>query len=198
MKKDGDICLVAPGSAKCLAIASSDTAPVLVSLGAEAILQNTQGERRVKLEDLYRDDGIDYSAKGRDEILKALLIPRDNLIRRNAYLKLRRRGSFDFPILGVAATMEANQEGECRHASVVLTAVASAPKVVVEASTLLQGKKVTKELIDTVADAAAKISRPLDNADLDYWYRKRMAKVFTQRALAQVAGLEDRGTGVME
>src|SRR5215471_12205990 len=76
MKKDGDICLVAPGSAKCLAIASSDTAPVLVSLGAEAILQNTQGERRVKLEDLYRDDGIDYSAKGRDEILKALLIPR--------------------------------------------------------------------------------------------------------------------------
>jgi CO/xanthine dehydrogenase FAD-binding subunit len=94
--------------------------------------------------------------------------------------------------------MEANQEGECRHASVVLTAVASAPKVVVEASTLLQGKKVTKELIDTVADAAAKISRPLDNADLDYWYRKRMAKVFTQRALAQVAGLEDRGTGVME
>ena len=198
MKKDGDICLVAPGSAKCLAIASSDTAPVLVSLGAEAILQNSQGERRVKLEDLYRDDGIDYSAKGKDEILKALLIPRDNLGRRNAYLKLRRRGSFDFPILGVAATMNTNEEGKCRHASVVLTAVASAPKVVLEASTLLQGKKITQELIDTVADAAAKISHPLDNADLDYWYRKRMAKVYTQRALAQVAGLENGGDGVME
>src|SRR5262249_55138161 len=107
-------------------------------------------------------------------------------------------GSFDFPILGVAATMEANAAGECRHASVVLTAVASAPKVVLEASTLLQGKKATKELIDTVADAAAKISHPLDNADLDYWYRKRMAKVFTQRALAQVAGLEERSIGVKE
>jgi 4-hydroxybenzoyl-CoA reductase subunit beta len=190
MKKDGDICLVAPGSSKCLAIASSDTAPVLVSLGAEAILVNKQGERRGKLEDLYRDDGIDYSAKGKDEVLKGLLIPQGSLGPRNAYLKLRRRGSFDFPILGVAATMDIDVQGECRHASVVLTAVASAPKAVPEASTLLQGKKVTKELIDVVADAAAKISHPLDNADLDYWYRKRMAKVYTQRALAQVAGLE--------
>ena len=94
--------------------------------------------------------------------------------------------------------MEANDQGECRQASVVLTAVASAPKVVPEASTLLEGKKVTRELIDAVAEAAAKISHPLDNADLDYWYRKRMAKVYTQRALAQVAGLEDRTTGVME
>ena len=190
MKKDGDICLVAPGSAKCLAIASSDTSPVLVSLGAEAILVNNHGERRVKLEDLYRDDGIDYSTKAKDEVLKGLFIPPESLGRRNVYLKLRRRGSFDFPILGVAATMETDERGECRHASIVLTAVASAPKIVPEASTLLQGKKVTKELIDTVADAAAKISHPLDNTDMDYWYRKRMAKVYTQRALAQVAGIE--------
>jgi 4-hydroxybenzoyl-CoA reductase subunit beta len=190
MKKDGAICLVAPGSAKCLAIASSDTAPVLVSLGAQAIVVNNQGERRVKLEDLYRDDGIDYSSKAKDEVLKGLFIPRESWGRRNVYLKLRRRGSFDFPILGVAATLETDKQGECRHASLVLTAVASAPKLVTEASTLLQGKKVTKELIDAVADAAAKISHPLDNADLDYWYRKRMAKVYTQRALAQLAGLE--------
>ena len=190
MKKDGDICLVAPGSAKCLAIASSDTSPVLVSMGAEAILVNNQGERRIKLEDLYRDDGIDYSTKAKDEVLKGLFIPPESLGWRNVYLKLRRRGSFDFPILGVAATMETDERGECRHASVVLTAVASAPKIVPEASTLLQGKKVTKELIDTVADAAAKISHPLDNTDMDYWYRKRMAKVYTQRALAQVAGIE--------
>jgi len=190
MKKDGDICLVAPGSAKCLAIASSDTAPVLVSLGADVILVGPAGERRVKLEDLYRDDGIEYLAKAKDEVLKALFIPRESLARRNTYLKLRRRGSFDFPILGVAATMDIDERGECRSASVVLTAVASAPKVITEASVLLQGKKVTPELIDAVAEAAAKVAHPLDNADLDYWYRKKMAKVYTQRALASVAGLE--------
>ena len=198
MKKDGQICLVAPGSEKCLAIASSDTAPVLVSLGAEAVLVSKTGERRVGLDELYRDDGIDYSAKAKDEVLKGLLIPREALGRGNVYLKLRRRGSFDFPILGVAATMDLDEQGECRHARVVLTAVASAPKVVPEAATLLEGKKISKELIDTVAAAAAKISHPLDNADLDYWYRKRMAKVFTQRALATVAGIGEWSTGVME
>jgi 4-hydroxybenzoyl-CoA reductase subunit beta len=198
MKKDGDICLVAPGSTKCLAIASSDTAPVLVSLGAEAVLVGKQGERRLKLVDLYRDDGIDYSTKANDEVLKGLIVPKEALGRRNVYMKLRRRGSFDFPILGVAATMNIDEHNECQDASVVLTAVASAPKIVPEAATLLQGKKVTIELIDAVADAAAKISHPLDNADLDYWYRKRMAKVYTQRALAQLAGIEERGPGVME
>ena len=193
MKKDGDVCLVAPGSATCLAIASSDTAPVLVSLGTEAILVGPRGERRCKLAELYRDDGMNYSTKAADEVLKGLLIPRKALTRRTVYLKLRRRGSFDFPILGVAATADLNGSGECRDASVVLTAVASAPKVITEATTLLQGKKITKDLIDAVAAAAAKISHPLDNADLDYWYRKRMAKVYTQRALAQLAGLEPVG-----
>jgi len=57
---------------------------------------------------------------------------------------------------------------------------------------------VTLDLINAVADVAAKAAHPLDNADLDYWYRKRMAKVYTQRALAQVAGLEDRSTGAIE
>ena len=198
LKKDGDICLVAPGSAKCLAIASSDAAPVLASLGAEALLVNKQGERRIKVEELYRDDGIDFLRKGREEALRALLIPQEALRWRNVYLKLRRRGSFDFPILGVAATMDTNEQGECRHARVVLTAVASAPKVIPEAATLLQGKKVTKELIESVADATAKIAHPLDNADMDYWYRKRMAKVYTQRALATLVGLGHGTGGVME
>jgi CO/xanthine dehydrogenase FAD-binding subunit len=86
--------------------------------------------------------------------------------------------------------MDIDERGECRHAGVVLTAVASAPKMITEASALMQGRKITVELIDAVAEAAAKVAHPLDNADLDYWYRKKMAKVYTQRALASVAGLE--------
>jgi 4-hydroxybenzoyl-CoA reductase subunit beta len=189
MKKDGDICLVAPGSDKCLAISSSDTAPVLISLGAQAVLVGKQGERRVKLEELYRDDGIDYVGKAAEEVLKGLMIPLEALSWRNVYLKLRRRGSFDFPILGVAAVMDLDDGGECLRAKVVLTAVGCAPKVVAEASQL-ERKKVTRESIEAVAESAAKGAHPLDNADLDYWYRKRMAKVFTQRALARLAGLE--------
>src|SRR5213594_2983395 len=114
MKKDGDICLVAPGSTKCLAISSSDTAPVLMSLGAEVVLVAREGERRIKLEELYRDDGMNYLGKRSDEVLQGILIPREALGWRNIYLKLRRRGSFDFPVLGVVAALNINNKDECR------------------------------------------------------------------------------------
>ena len=38
MKKDGAICWVAPGSPKCLAVQSADSVPVLIALGARAVL----------------------------------------------------------------------------------------------------------------------------------------------------------------
>jgi len=189
MKKDGDICLVAPKSKICLAVFSSDTAPVLCSLGATAVLVGREGSHRIPFDQLYRDDGIDFLTKRGDELLQGILIPRKVFGCRNVYLKLRRRGSFDFPVLGVAAAMGFNAEGLCSSAKVVLTAVSSAPAIV-DVARSLEGKKVTRERILAVAEAAAKVSHPVDNADLDYWYRKRMTKVYTERALSLLAGLE--------
>lgn len=190
MKKDGDICLVAPKSPLCLAVFSSDTAPVLLSLGAVAILSGPEGQRRVPFSQFYRNDGMRFLTKRDDEIVQAILIPRAAFGLRNTYLKLRRRGSFDFPVLGVAAALGLDREGVCLSAQVVLTAVASAPQSVEAASRLLVGKKVDKESVEAVAEEAAKVSHPMDNADLDYWYRKRMTKVYVKRALAQLAGMD--------
>jgi len=188
LKKDGQICLVAPKSKICLAVFSSDTAPVLCSLEAEANLVGSTGSRRVPFDQLYRNDGIHFLAKENDELLQAILIPRKVFGSRSVYLKLRRRGSFDFPVLGVAAAMSL-EDGVCTWGKVVLTAVASAP-VVVDVAPILHQQKVTLERVEAVAEAAAKVSHPVDNADLDYWYRKRMTKVYVKRALAQLAGLE--------
>jgi len=69
LKKDGDICLVAPGSSMCWALSSSDTAPVMIALDAEATLVGPDGERRVRVTDLYGQDGIHYLAKKPEEIL---------------------------------------------------------------------------------------------------------------------------------
>ena len=126
LKKDGDICLVAPGSRVCLAICSSDTAPVLSSLNAEAVLVSAQGSRQVPLDALYRDDGMYYLTKRPDELLQGVWIPEASFGWRNVYLKLRRRGSFDFPVLGVAAALRIAASGACEGAKIVLTAVASA------------------------------------------------------------------------
>lgn len=187
LKKDGDICLVAPKSRVCLAICSSDTAPVLGSLGAEAVLVSAQGSRQVPLDNLYRDDGIDYLAKRPDELLQGVWVPEESFGWRNVYLKLRRRGSFDFPVLGVAAALRIDASGACEGAKIVLTAVASAPQVVADAPGVLCGRPVDTAAIDEAAELAMRVSHPLDNADMDYWYRKRMTRVYVTRALRRLA-----------
>lgn len=188
MKKDGDICLVAPGSPRCWAISSSDTAPVLISLGASVTLQSSRGERQIPVASLFRDDGIEYLAKAPDEILVGVNLPPINGLK-STYWKLRRRGSFDFPVLGVAAAISLDGNGRCEDARIVLGGVGSEPHVCKEAQEMLLGKKLTPEIIEAVAEVASKPSRPLDNSDLDHGYRKRMTRVFVTRALRELAGL---------
>ena len=187
LKRDGDICLVAPGSPKCWAVSSSDTAPVLWSLGAQARLVGPTGERLIPIKALYQDDGIDYLTKARDEILTEILLPPPDGIR-SVYLKLRRRGSFDFPVLGAAVALRMDN-GTVEEARIVLGAVASQPREAAEAARLLQGQRLTAELIEKAADRAATPAKPLDNTDLVYAYRKKMARVFVKRALRTLAGL---------
>jgi len=196
MKKDGDICLVAPGSSRCWAVSSSDTAPVLWALGARVRLVGAGGERTVPIAALYRDDGIDYLAKRPEEIVTDIMLPAAEGWR-SVYLKLRRRGSFDFPVLGVAVA--ARMDGDIvRDARIVLGAVAALPRPAEKAAAALVGQRVTRELIERVADLAAGPAKPLDNTDFSHPYRKRVARVYVARALAAVAGLGDAGAASEE
>ncbi|HET9001594.1 MAG TPA: xanthine dehydrogenase family protein subunit M [bacterium] len=188
MKKDGDICLVAPGSHRCWAISSTDTAPVAIALGAQVRLVGPGGERLVPAIALYRDDGMEYLTKAPEEILTEMILPPADGWR-TTYWKLRRRGSFDFPILGVAAALRSAPDGTVEDARIVLGAVASHPVVAGEAAALLRGQRLTPDLIARVAQVAFQPAKPLDNADLTIGYRKKMARVYVERALRELAGL---------
>jgi 4-hydroxybenzoyl-CoA reductase subunit beta len=188
MKKDGDVCWVAPGGRRCWAIASSDLAPVMVALEARVRLLGTDGERTIPAGDLYRNDGIQHLDKAPDEVLvDVLLPPADGL--RGTYWKLRRRGAIDFPILGVAAAVRLESDATCSHARLVLGAVASQPVRAEAAEQVLLGQRLTPEVIDAAAAAAWKLAKPLDNADLTLGYRKAMVQVYVHRALRELAGL---------
>jgi 4-hydroxybenzoyl-CoA reductase subunit beta len=115
MKKDGDICWVAPSSPKCWAVQSSDLAPVMVAIGAKVKLVSSSGERMLDAADLYNNDGIDYLRKRPDELLAEIHLPPRNGLRA-VYKKLRRRGSFDFPVLGVAVALDIDDDGTLRGA----------------------------------------------------------------------------------
>ena len=189
MKKDGRICLVAPGSSRCWAVSSSDTAPMLWSLGAQVKLAGPAGERLIPISALFRNDGIEYLSKQPGEILTEIVLPPSDGWR-STYLKLRRRGSFDFPVLGVAVALR--MEGETvREAAITLGAVASQPRPAPEAAALLVGQRLSPELIDEAADLAFRPGKPLDNTDLTHPYRKKMIRVFVARALHALAGRPD-------
>ena len=181
LKKDGDVCWVAPGSSKCWAVQSSDLVPVMVAIGAKLRFASTLGERVIDAAGLYNDDGIDYLRKRPDELLVDIQLPRANGWRAS-YQKLRRRGAFDFPVLGVASWISTESDA-VTDARIVLGGIAPSPVEIKEAATALIGKPLTDEPIQAAAEAAYVKARPLDNTDFVYQWRKQMARQYTLRAL---------------
>src|SRR6267378_1050803 len=184
MKKDGKICWVAPSSPRCWAVSSSDVAPVMVAIGAEYRLVGPQGERVVPAGRFYHNDGINYLTKQPDEILVDVRLPASNGWDA-VYHKLRRRGAFDFPVLGVAAWVQWKGK-DVAAARIVLGGVASYPQEVAEAGAALLGAPLSDESIAAAADAAYRPSKPMDNTDFDLSWRKQMTRVYVKRALREL------------
>ena len=183
LKKDGDICLVAPSSPRCWAVSSSDTAPMAMALEGVVTLVGVDGEREVPVASLYRDDGIEYMVKQPSEVVTTLRL-KGSPNMHSAYVKLRRRGSIDFPIAGAAVALQLDGEvvSGCR---IVLSAVASYPLEATAAEVFLKGKRLEADVVREAAELAAKPAKPLDNADLSHFWRKRMVRVVVEQALAR-------------
>jgi 4-hydroxybenzoyl-CoA reductase subunit beta len=190
LKKDGDVCWVAPGSSKCWAVQSSDLVPVMVAIGAKFRLASTLGERTIDAAGFYSDDGIDYLKKRPDELLVDIHLPPLNGWRAS-YQKLRRRGAFDFPVLGVAAYVRlgksirsgSSSDRVVEGARIVLGGIAPSPMQIEEAAAALIGQPLDSEHIQAAAEAAYIRARPLDNTDFVMNWRKQMTRQYTLRAL---------------
>lgn len=183
MKKDGAICWVAPGSPRCWAVQSSDTVPVVCAMEAEVELVGPTGPRTLKAGDLYRDDGIQYLTKKPEELLTKLVLPAPGAWK-CSYLKLRRRDTFDFPILGVGACLWFDPSGVITKANVRLGGAGSYAIPASDTEKLLVGQRLTDEVIAAAGAAAMKPARTMDNTDQDVYWRKKVAPVFVARALA--------------
>ena len=191
MKKDGGTCWVATSSRKCLAVSSTDTAPMLQALGATVTVVSSRGSRVLPVAELFANDGMHYLTRERDEILTAISVPkRDG--RRSAYWKLRRRGSFDFPVAAaaVAATLDGPDVVDAR---IVLGAVASRPLECERAAARLRGQRLSDEVIAEASMLAADIAKPMDNTDFELVWRKTMARTLVADALRDIRGDDVRG-----
>lgn len=186
MKKDGRTCWVATASPKCLAVSSTDTAPMLQALGASVTLLSAGGQRVVSLSDFFANDGIHYLTKRPDEILTSIALP-PSAGWRSSYWKLRRRGAFDFPVASaaVAARLDGTRIVDVR---IVLGAVASRPLEADRAAALLKGGTLSDDAIANAATAASEVAKPMDNTDFELVWRKKMVRSLVANALREVRG----------
>jgi 4-hydroxybenzoyl-CoA reductase subunit beta len=187
MKKDGRTCWVATSSPRCLAVSSTDTAPMLLALDARVRLVSAGGERTIAVGDLYQNDGMHYLRRRPDEILTGISVP-DQTGWRSAYWKLRRRGSFDFPVASAAVAVRLDPAGGVLDARIVLGAVASMPMPAPKATALLVGRPLDDEAIAAAADAAYDVAKPMDNTDFELVWRKKTVRSLVTSALREVRG----------
>jgi 4-hydroxybenzoyl-CoA reductase subunit beta len=190
LKEQGKTCWVATKSARCWAISASDSAPLLCAIGARVRLVSPRGEREIPIEELYQDDGIDYLRMQRDELLTELLLPKPAGFT-STYWKLRRRGSIDFPVLGVGAALW-RKGNVIEDVRIYLGAVVSAPTLARDACDFLRGEELTEEVIEEAATKARQVASPLNNTDYEIPWRKEMVGRYVEGALRELGGFAPR------
>jgi 4-hydroxybenzoyl-CoA reductase subunit beta len=186
IKKDGDLCHVAPGGSKCWAVFSGDTPPALLCLNAEIEIVGPSGTRRVALRGFYTGLGDNYRKLGPNELVTRVFLPASAAGYSGVYRKLRVRGSIDYPLAGVAVVMKRSND-HILDARIGITAVNPAPMLVKGAGELLMGKSVDVALAEAAGDLAAKTAKPLTTSALTPEYRREMIRVFTKRAVLAAA-----------
>jgi 4-hydroxybenzoyl-CoA reductase subunit beta len=184
LKKDGDLCHVAPSSKTCWAAFSGDTPPALLCLEAEVEIAGPSGTRRVPLAEFYVNDGIVRTRLGPGEIVTRVILPASSKGWRGSYQKLRVRGSIDYPLAGVAVALKL-REGRVEDARMAITAVNPAPHLIKDADAHLVGMEISAELAEQIGELAGRTAKPLTTSALTPEYRREMVKVFAKRALLE-------------
>jgi 4-hydroxybenzoyl-CoA reductase subunit beta len=189
IKKDGDLCHVAPGGKKCWAAFSADTPTALLCLDAELEIAGPTGFRRIPLSTFYTNEGDARMRLANNEMLARVFIPEKMAGYAGVYKKLRIRGSIDYPLAGVAAMVKkSGPRGVVEDARVAITGVNPAPLLVKEAVHALIGRPVNETTAAAVGELAARVAKPLTTSALTPEYRRDMVRVYTKRAVLAAGG----------
>jgi xanthine dehydrogenase YagS FAD-binding subunit len=150
------------GGDRCYTVTPSDTAPMLVALGATAHIFRNGADTEMAVADLFVPPAENIRVMhrlGAGEILTELEIPLRTGARSN-FVKFAPRGSWDFAQASVAVAL--SQSGETiRDVRIVLGAVAPTPWRSQAAESQLEGKKLTDDVIEAAARAATEGATPL-------------------------------------
>jgi carbon-monoxide dehydrogenase medium subunit len=158
-----------------------DLPPVLIVLGASVVVSGDTGERTILVENLFT--GYYETALKRNELIAELRIPRQGS-RRTAYLKCTTGSADDWPALGVAASLEADDAG-IRSAAVVVSAATEKPIRLKSAEALLTGTHASDAVLRRAGDAAVDEVDVIGDVRGSAAYKRELLRVYVGRAVRQ-------------
>jgi carbon-monoxide dehydrogenase medium subunit len=168
------------GGNLCNASPAADMAPPLLALGARISVIGVKGHRELALTDFFLEPGKTALLPG--EILTEVLLPACPENSAAVYLK-HKRNAMDCPGVGVAAYLVMQDLQICSEAKVILGAVGPTPLISKKAADLLKKSGISQEIVEQAADLAAEEAQPRDDVRASAWYRRRLVKVLTARAI---------------
>lgn len=172
LKKDGEVCHVAPGGKLCWAVYSGDTAPALLALEASVRLVSRGGERLVPLHAFYLNEGRARFKLRADELLTEVLVPPEMAGYRGSYQKFRLRGSVDYPLAEAAVVARLGRDRTVLDARLAITAVNPAPRLIPGVGELLTRQQPAEDAILQVVERALRVAKPLKTSASTPEYRR--------------------------
>ena len=185
LKRGGEICHVAPQGKRCHAAFSGDLAPALLVLNAEVDLVASRGTRRIRLCDLYRDDGAAHLTLAADEVLARIVVARPPAGLASGYRKASIRGAIDFPLAGVACALSLSG-GELAGLRLAITGTNSQPLVLAGTEALL-GRPVAHDTLVALGKLVQKQVSPMRTTVTPSNYRRHVAAALATALVRELA-----------
>jgi len=186
LKKDGTVCHVVKGGKRCVAAASNDTAPVLLSLDASVKTVSPAGERVMRLRDFYVSDGVHNTVLAPDELLTEVRVPAAASRLKQGFGKLRMRAAIDFPALNLAVAMDLDGSS-VRSATLAVSAIAARPQLIRNLDDLA-GRPADARFAEELGRRAQKQCKPLTNIGVDPEWRRDILPVLVRRTVLKAVG----------
>ncbi|MGH2947243.1 MAG: FAD binding domain-containing protein [Solirubrobacteraceae bacterium] len=141
-----------------------------------------EGARDVAAEDFFVD--LLETQAGPEDLVTGVTLPAQPEGARSAYLKFSVR-PLDFAIVGVAVRVVPAADGTIAEARIALNGAANRALRATEAEQVVAGERPSPELFARAGEAAARQAAPLGDVDGSAAYKRRVAGVYTARALAR-------------
>ncbi|MDX6572963.1 MAG: xanthine dehydrogenase FAD-binding subunit [Gaiellales bacterium] len=158
-----------------------DTGAALLVLGAEVELRSQSGSRTVPLADLWTGPGRTSAAAG--ELLVQVRVPALPARSGSAYLRLEYRRAMEIAVVGAAAAVTLNGDGDVESCRIALTAVAPTIVRSPAGEAAIAGKPVNDETLAAVAAGASADASPISDVRAGEAYRRHTVGVMARRAV---------------